>query len=200
MTSYQFAWPQVYCDPARYARTMPTGFSSIPIATGRYPAGYRIANGQAGGGFPAAGATSNGTLPVRIQPPIRGTGRLTFVTNFKFLAHNRGSTTVEIAASLGVANVSGTDRPMFPYLGVSHDQDPWSDNLVHSTIAPGHIVQLSGFRLDIVDNDFAAVPGWPNWQMTPASGNQLWPAVCPCVRIRGGSLLIQGVFCHGYAC
>lgn len=196
--SQQWAWNMVYVDPIRHSRTLGPGFHAIPIAPGPYPPGYRIANGRDGGGFPPAGATSNGTLPIRIQPPFQGNGRLTFITNSKFLAENRGNALVEIATGLGVAHVNGPSRPLFPYLGVAHDRDPWLDSLVESTVRPGETVQLTNFRLDIVDQAFAAVPNWPDWRMLPATSNQLWPAICPMVRLKGGSLIIKGVFCMGF--
>lgn len=189
----------VYVDPIRYSRSLGTGFHAIAIASGAYPPGYRIANGQNGGGFPPAGTTSNGRLPIRIQPPPSGNGRLLFCSDMKILVHNPHSTsTVEIATGLGVADVSGPNRPMMPYLGVCHDRDPWTDSLVYSTVAPRQTAQIVAFRHDLVDNAFAEVPGWPNWQMLPATGNRLWPAVCPMIRVRGGSVVVSGVFCRGY--
>lgn len=199
MASAQWNWTYGYCDPVRHSRTLGTGFHAIAIAPGPFPAGYRIANGRDGGGFPAAGQQSNGRLPIRIQPPPSGNGRLTFVVNAKLLVHNPSQTqVVEVATGLGVSDVSGPSRPMSPYLGVAHDRDPWTDSLVYSNVAPRQTVQLTMFRLDLVDNAFAAVPGWPNWRMLPATGSKLWPAVCPMLRIKGGSVVVSGVFCMGH--
>ena len=75
VATYQWDWRQVYVDPPLYQRPMGPGAFAIPLATGPYPPGYRLANGQPGGGFPPAGAQSNGTLPIRIQPPVSEIGR-----------------------------------------------------------------------------------------------------------------------------
>jgi len=196
--SRQWDWRQVYVDPPNFSRTMGPGLFGITIASGPFPPGYRVANGRPGGGFPPAGAQSNGTLPIKIQPPISGTGRLTFVSHYKVRVGNVGSTVVQYSIGMGVADVNGPSRPMFPYLGVAHDQDPVRGSLVFTNIRPGEFQQLTGFRLDIVDNAFASVPNWPNWQMEPGR-NLLWPAVVPIISISGGSLMVLGVFCKGFA-
>jgi hypothetical protein len=198
VATYQFDWRQIYLDPPQYQRTMGPGIFGVPIAKGAYPSGYRIPNGQPGGGFPPTGAQSNGTLPIRLQPPVSGTGRITFVTHLKVRIGNPGKTVIQVAGGLGVSNVSQVSQPMFPYLGVGHDQDPISGNLVFSTLPPGQVISVDAFRLDIVDNAFATVPNWPNWQMVPGK-DLLWPAVTPIINIKGGPAMIMGIFCFGFA-
>jgi hypothetical protein len=173
--------------------------SGLLIAPGPYPPGYRIPNGQVGGGYPPQGQKSDGTLPIRIQPPASGDGvRFQFTTTFTATILNEGNQDGKILISLGVIYPSETDRPMSPYLGVFHSINDFR-LMVPITVPAGKSVIVTAIRLDVLDPDFAAIPGWPKWQMIP-NQNKLWPAVGPTYQNAGpGPLNIKDIMCVGVA-
>jgi hypothetical protein len=172
--------------------------SGLTIAPGPYPPGYRVANGQLGGGYPPSGQTSNGTLPIRLQPPSSGDGvRFQFVTQMTCTVLNEGTQDGKFLTSLGVIYPSETNRPMMPYLGVFHSINDFR-LMVPITIPAGKSVIITAIRIDVLDPDFAAIPGWPKWQMVP-NANQLWPAVGPTYWNGGpGPLNVKDIMCMGY--
>jgi hypothetical protein len=172
--------------------------SGLTIAPGPYPPGYRIPNGQEGGGFPPQGQVSNGTLPIRLQPPSSGNGvKFQFVTQFNATVVNEGTQAGKFLISLGVIYPSETNRPMMPYLGVFHSINDFR-LMVPITIQPGQAVPITIFRLDVLDPDFASIPGWPNWKMTP-NANKLYPAVGPTYWNGGpGNLNVKDIMALGY--
>jgi hypothetical protein len=201
MESFPWDWRMQYMDGPDYWRDIQPGFNDVlKLQPGAFPPGYRIANGQKGGGYPAAGATQNGTLPIAIQPPPSGTGRLKFLTMFKMVVRNNSlSIPGHYSFGLGVVWVSGPDRPMSPYLGVGHDLDV--NQIPSDTIDPGETRTLMTFRLDIVDHDFAPVPGWPDWEMIPCPQNQLWPAVgCSFKNTGNTALWVGNVYIDAWSC
>lgn len=86
---------------------------------------------------------------------------------------------------------------MFPYLGVSHDLD----NTAFHSVQAGEVIDLNGFRIDIVDNAFAAVPGWPDWTMDPNSTpSKLYHCLTPIFYNKGQTILqVTDVFCTSSA-
>lgn len=195
-SSYQWAWTMVYVDPPHYTRNQSGKGRGINIATGKYPAGYKVPNGQKGGGYPSG--QSDGTKPIRMVAPIRGTGRCTFVTHFKVLITNKESSIRKYCIGLGVSEVTGSGQPMFPFLGVGHDLGVWEGQMSFETINPGESRLCTGFRVDIVDNDFAAVPNWPNWELSTNADTLMYPAVTPLMTVESGNLAVGDVFLVGY--
>lgn len=196
-----FDWPQVYADPANYtSRVLQPGYNSgIPIAAGAFPPGYRVANGTNGGGFPATGAVSDGTLPIRLQPPPSGVDRLKFVVNLKVTVVNSSPTMGSFSVILGTTASSGPSMPLYPYLGVAHDLFP----LHPVNILQGTALQINTFRMDVVDIALLpGIPGWPNWTMLiDPTGSLLYPAVCPLFQNLGTvPLTVMDVFAFGFAC
>jgi hypothetical protein len=152
--------------------------SGMTIAPGPYPPGYRIPNGQEGGGFPPSGQQSNGTLPIRLQPPSSGNGqKFVFYTSMTCTLQNESDIDGRFIWALGVIYPSEVDRPMMPYLGLFHAINDFRI-MVPITVPKKSSVVSTAIRVDILDPDFAAIPGWPSWKMVP-NANKLWPAVGP---------------------
>ena len=173
--------------------------SGLTIAPGPYPPGYRIPNGQEGGGFPPQGQQSNGTLPIRLQPPSSGNGvKFLFYTTMTCTVVNEGTQDGKFLTALGVIYPSETNRPMQPYLGLFHAINDF--RLMQPIIIPaGKSVVITAIRADILDPDFAPIPGWPNWKMTP-NANKLFPAVGPTYWNGGpGPLNVKDIMALGYA-
>jgi hypothetical protein len=172
--------------------------SGLTIAPGPYPPGYRIANGQEGGGFPPSGQVSNGSLPIRLQPPSSGNGvKFQFVTQFNCTVVNEGSQDGKFLIALGVIYPSEKDRPMMPYLGCFHCINDYR-LMVPWTIKAGQAMPVTVFRLDVLDPDFADIPGWPQWKVTPNT-NGLYPAVGPTYWNGGpGPLNVKDIMALGY--
>lgn len=204
--SEKWAWEQLFLDPPKYlSRVLAVGYDAIlPIAKGAWPPGYRVPNGQKGGGYPASGTSAQGTEPIRLCPPPTGTGRIKFVTTWKMTVVNQSSSTVgSFACGLGVVWPSEFNKPMWPYLGVAHDQEV--DNLYKTTIRGGDSLLVMVNRLDIVDNDFIKdqpAPNWPNWEMNLSSnGNKMYPAIGPAFKNTGStSLMVTDIHIFGVVC
>lgn len=183
-----------------YMRDIPAGWDNVlRISPGAWPPGYRIANGQEGGGFPPSGSQADTNLPIRIQPPPSGNGKLTFVTIGKFVIQNLSSSDGSFALGFGVANVNGPNRPMYPYLGVAHDYEIYQ--IPQETIAAGCTTSRLIHRLDIVDNNFnGGIPNWPNWKMIPNDATKLYPAITPSFKNGGKvTLKVGAVFIFGFS-
>ena len=185
-----------------YFRNIPAGFNDIlKICPGAWPPGYRVPNGQVGGGYPPSGSQAQGTEPILITPPPRGTGRLTFVCLAKIVVTNPdNSRKGTFAAGLGVGNVNGPSRPMFPYLGAAHDLD--INAYRQETIGPGETRSHFMHRADFIDNTMdggsANFPTWPTWEVTPNANNKMFPALAIAFK-NGGQVGLQvgNIFCFG---
>lgn len=196
-------WSQVVADPANYVgRVIAAGAAVyLSIASGAWPPGYRISDGvTVGGVFPSG--SSPGTNPIRIQPPIKGVGRLKCITTFKAVVVNNSSSSVgSFAFGLGVNNISQSNMPMYPYLGVAHDLSTSSASAI--TIQPGERLNFTATRLDVVDNVLnPGIPNWPTWTMNLSeSGTLLYPAVDAEFQNRGTtSLTVTDVFAYSFSC
>ena len=188
-------------DRSINANTMSQWGVAMMIAKGPYPPGYRIPNGQVGGGFPAQGATSNGTLPIRIQPPVSGNDgrRIIFVTNATCTVVNDTDTDGRFLWGLGVSYPSEVGRPINPYLGVFHIINDYRI-MQPISIPKRSSVVLVTTRTDLLDPQFASIPGWPNWSITPNKDNKLYPAITPTMVNPGSArLFIRDVMCQGFA-
>src|SRR5215472_322681 len=183
-----YSYAQQYADtesavPYDFQRIIPANQSSqwgsgLTIAPGPYPPGYMVASGVEGGSYPPSGQQSNGTLPIRLQPPPSGNGvKFQFYTTATCTVVNNSNQNGKFIWGLGVIYPSQTDRPMMPYLGCFHSINDFH-KMVPITIPANSAVQLTVIRLDILDPDYAYIPGWPNWRMVP-NANKLYPAVGP---------------------
>src|SRR5262245_60899591 len=196
-----WAWNQLYLDPPNYTqRVLQPGFNGVlPIARGAYPPGYKVPDQKTKGGVYPTG-TSDGTRPIVIQPPPKGTGRLKYVCQWKMLVQNNSNQDGSFTAILGTLYSSQNSKPLYPYLGVAHDQNDLSGR----TVKAGTSVLAFLHRLDIVDNDFqsGAIPNWPNWEMDlAASGNMMYPALQPTMANTGKvPLTILDLHIFGFAC
>lgn len=205
----RYEYHQQYADtedavPWDFKRIVPGNQSSqwgngLTIAPGPYPPGYRVPNGEKGGGYPPQGQTSDGTAPIRLQPPSSGHGVcFQFVTNMTCTVINETDQDGMILIALGVIYPSETDRPLHPYLGVFHCCNDYRK--MHPIAVPRRSsVGMNIIRLDVLDPDFADIPNWPNWEMVPAE-NKLWPAVGPTAMNPGPvPLRVQDIMAVGYA-
>ena len=196
-------WTQGYADPSAYTGRIMTTSGGLTIASGVYPTQYRVSDGTTLGGILATG-TSNGTLPIRIQPPVSGRGTLKFWTTCRVMVTNQSTTaTANFSLALGTTSSSGPNKPLYPYLGVAHEINS-PRTLV---LGPGQVAAVNMNRLDIVDNSFQAdqpIPGWPIWTLaidTTAGASLLYPAIVPILSITGtASLMINDVYAYGFAC
>jgi hypothetical protein len=196
-SNYQWSWNMVHVDPPHYTRVMSGKGKGIPIAKGKYPVNYRVANGQPGGGY--ATGESNGTLPIKLILPTKGTGRCHCVTQYKVLVINKSSSVRKFCIGLGVSDPSEVPQPMRDYLGSAHDLGVWEGQMSFESIGPGESRTVVGFRLDIIDNDFSAVQGWPNWELKVNPDSKLWPGVVPLMTVESGELEVGDAFLIGYA-
>jgi hypothetical protein len=191
----------IYLDPKGYFRTWSAGKNDVLcIAPGAWPPGYRVPNGNKGGGYPASGTQAKGTEPIRIQPPVSGTNRVQYLTLVKILVRNPGNAKASFAVGLGVVNVNGPDRPMGPaYLGYLHDLGVWENDIASETLGPGDARTVTMFRVDTVDNNMdGGIPGWPNWETAPDPKTLLYPAVAINFKNDGaGAIEIGNVFAGG---
>jgi len=206
--SYQWSWDMVYYDPKQYTqRVINAGWrGAIGLAKTKFPPGYKIPNGQPGGGYPASGAVPVGNEPVRLCPPTKGTGRIMFVTNLSFTVVNNSSQAGKMSYGLGVAFVNGPNKPMYPYLGVCHALEVLDDSTNPQTFPANSVTVVHcPLRMDLMDNAFQGdqpIPGWPNWQLVLSTdGKQMYPSVSPMVNNLGTvPLTVMDVFGFGYVC
>lgn len=189
-----------YLDPIGYFRSWPAAKNDVLcIAPGTWPPGYRIPNGQNGGGYAASGSQAQGTEPIRIQPPVSGVNRVQYLTLVKILVKNDGNVKGSFYVGLGVVNVNGPNRPMYPYLGYAHDLGVWEKQMAPETLDPGAARTVSMFRIDTCDDKMnGGITGWPNWEMTPDPKTLLYPAVAiNFANVGTGALKIGNVFAVG---
>lgn len=202
MGSAPWAWNQLYLDPAGYAgRPVNAGQSTwLPIASGPWPPGYRVPDNKTKGGVPPSG-TNNGTLPILLQPPPKGTGILKFHSAFKLLVVNNSSTRGSFVTYIGTYYSNGPSKPLYPYLGVAHD----AGGLSPATIEPNGAVLVHVHRLDIVDNAFQSdqpISTWPQWEMLlHTGGTMMYPALQLSLENRGTQqLTVKNIFGFGMVC
>lgn len=197
----------LYQDHPDYFRTINAGFNAVlNIDPSAWPPGYRIANGQKGGGYPPSGSKPSGSEPIRLCPPPKGQGRLSFFTFCKLVITNPTNTKGAFAAGLGVVYVNGPNRPMFPYLGAAHDLD--INAFRPETIGPGDTRSVSMFRTDFIDiamdGGASTFPDWPNWEMKVSTQSQayaqnMYPAVGISFKNTGSvALQVGNVFAYGW--
>jgi hypothetical protein len=172
----------LFIDPQGYFRDWPAGKNDVLcIAPGAWPPGYRVPNGSNGGGYPPSGSQAKGTEPIRLQPPVKGVNRVQYLTLVKILVRNDGTTRASFFVGLGVVNVNGPNRPIFPYLGYAHDLGVWEKQMAPETLGPGDARTVTMFRVDTVDNAMdggaANFPNWPNWEVEVDPNTKLYPAV-----------------------
>lgn len=202
--TFPWQWSSGYLDPAQYQqRVLLPGYNDIlRIAVGLYPPGYKVPDGTTVGGvFPTG--SSDGTLPIGIQPPISGVGRLKFNVEGKVVVVNNTGTPGSCAVALGTFYSSGPNKPLYPYLGVMHDNSITS--LHQIAIPPNSAVQITFHRLDIVDQAFQSdepITTWPSWTMSlAAEGNLMYPMIGPAFYNNGSiPLMVTDVFIYGFAC
>lgn len=200
--SEPWAWNQLYLDPDGYTgRVIQPGFNRwLPIATGKYPAGYKVPDNKTKGGIYPSGS-SDGTMPIIIQPPPKGVGRLKFVCLWKMAVMNKSTQDGLFTMIIGTYYSSEVNKPMYPYLGVAHDHG----GLQSITVKANSTVQVNTHRIDIVDNAFQGdqpIPNWPNWEMNlHGSGTMMYPALQMTMENRGPvALTIADVFVVGHVC
>lgn len=204
-------WRMVYYWAKDYTVTLAAGYGN-DVPYGRalclqkgapYPAGYRVANGQPGGGYAPSGAVATGNEPIKLSMPTKGVGVIKFFSTSQIWVQNPdASRTGSFVCGLGVADVNGPSFPQWPAIGVGHYLE--MEGMPALTVRPGDTVLSSLTRLDIVDNAFMsgadAIPTWPNWEMKVNETTKLFPAVAPMFQNRGQTALkVMGFWGIAYA-
>ena len=140
-----------------------------------------------------------GNEPIRLQPPVSGVNRVQYLTLVKILVKNDGSARTSFSVGLGVANTSQQNRPMYPYLGYSHDLGTWEGDMAPESLSGGEARTVSMFRVDTCDDQLnGGIPGWPNWEMNVDPDTKLYPAVAIIVNNSGAvAIKVGNVFCVG---
>jgi len=177
---FEWFFNQHYEDPGGYTgRVVAAGFNNwLPLASGPFPAGYKIPDGVHVGGVFPTGSSDGVTFPILLQPPSSGTGVLKFFTQFRMTVVNNTGTDGSFWIGLGT-HYSGpnVNKPLYPYLGVHHVVLP----LTSLTIKAGTAISVETHRLDVVDEALQSdqpIPNWPNWQMDlSADGQLMFPAI-----------------------
>jgi hypothetical protein len=190
----------IYNDPQGYFRTIQPGFNDVLcIAPGYFPPGYRVPNGAKGGGYPASGSQAKGTEPIRLQPPVSGINRVQYLSQVKVLVRNPGSARANFYVGLGVVNVNGPSRPIFPYLGYAHDLGVWENQMAPENLGPGDARTVTMFRVDTCDDQMdGGIQGWPTWEVTPDPKTLLFPAVAiNFANVGSGAIEVGNVFAVG---
>jgi hypothetical protein len=206
--SYPWAWDMVYYDPKKYLeRIINSDFSgSLRLAKTEWPPGYKIPNGQPGGGYPASGSKPTGNEAIRLCPPTKGTGRIMFVTNCQMTVVNKSNQEANLTYGLGVSYVNGPNKPMYPYLGVAHALEVLDDSSKAENFAPDSVrIVTFPARMDLMDNAFQSdqpIPGWPDWELELSTdGKLMYPAVTPMIHNFGpGPVTVMDIFGFGYVC
>lgn len=191
-----------------YFRNIQPGYNGmLTINPASWPPGYRISSGAKGGSYPPNGSKPAGDEPIRLCPPPKGRGRLSFFTFCKIVISNPGGAAKgSFACGLGVVYVNGPNRPMYPYLGAAHDLD--INAFRPETIGPGDTRSVSMFRTDFIDialdGGAATFPDWPNWEMkvstqTNSQAQNMYPAVGISFKNTGNiALQVGNVFAYGW--
>jgi hypothetical protein len=202
---YDYNWQYADTEANVIDRTINAGVVSqwgvaMMIAKGPYPPGYKIASGSEGGSYPPQGQQSDGTLPIRIQPPVSGNGqRFMFYSTMTATVVNDTDTDGLFVFGLGVSYPSEVGRPMHPYLGVFHVINDFR-KMAPISIPKHSAVCVSTIRMDVLDPDFAEISTWPEWKITPNADNKLYPAISPTMINPGKARLgIKDILCSGHA-
>jgi hypothetical protein len=117
----------------------------------------------------------------------------------KILVRNDGDAKASFFVGLGVVNVNGPNRPIFPYLGYAHDLGVWEQQMAPETLDAGSARTVTMFRVDTVDNAMdggaANFPDWPNWEVTVDPNTKLYPAVAiNFANVGPGTIKVGNVF------
>lgn len=190
-----------------YFRNINAGFNGVlTINPASWPPGYRISSSSKGGSYPPSGSKPTGNEPIRLCPPPKGVGRLTYHTRAKLVITNPGTQKGSFTTGLGVVYVNGPSRPMYPYLGAAHDLEV--RDMRPETIAGGETRSVVMFRADFIDigmnGGSATFPNWPNWEMlvstqTNAEARNMYPAVgISFVNSGGVALQVGNIFAYGW--
>jgi hypothetical protein len=109
---------------------------------------------------------SDGTELSLDPPPLSGSGILSLRSFYTMYLVNTGNTVALVRHGIGVSNPVNSNKPMYPYLGVSHGQQ---DSLsAFESLKPLEIRKVCGLRWDTVDEALQSdqpIPGWPNWKL-----------------------------------
>lgn len=118
---------------------------------------------------------------IELAPPYSGCGVLHCKTSCHLIVENKGATPAKVRFVIGVDQTNGSNKPVYPYLGVSHG--PGDAITEYETLAPGEARSISLVRFDIVDNALQSdqpIAGWPNWTVAKGAGQPGLPIFCLC--------------------
>lgn len=113
---------------------------------------------------------ADGTELALDPPPLEGVGILSLRSCYTMFLQNMTGLSVKIRHGIGVSNGVNPDKPLYPYLGVSHGKQ---DNVAEfETLAPYEGRKVTGIRWDSVDSDLQKdqpIPNWPKWTLINGS-------------------------------
>ena len=122
------------------------------------------------------------TKYIELAPPYSGCGVLRVETTATLILENKGTGLARVRMVIGVNNSNGSNKPLYPYLGVSHGGGDAASE--YFTIAAGQTTPpFTLVRFDIVDNDLESdqpISGWPNWVVLPGAGKTIKPTLLLC--------------------
>lgn len=118
---------------------------------------------------------------IELAPPYNGCGVLRVKTSCQLIIENKGTGVARFRLVIGVNNTNGSNKPLYPYLGVSHGA---GDAITeYETLEPGGARYVYLCRFDIVDNALQSdqpIATWPNWSVAMGAGKKALPTLCLC--------------------
>src|SRR5579864_512565 len=121
------------------------------------------------------------TKYIELAPPYSGCGILHVKTEATLVLENKGTGIAKVRLVIGVNNSNGQNKPLYPYLGVSHGGGDAQTE--YMTLPAGEARQFTIWRWDIVDNALQSdqpIPGWPNWIVLAGPGKAAKPTLLLC--------------------
>lgn len=118
---------------------------------------------------------------IEIAPPYSGSGVLRLETKATLVLENKGLTVAKVRLVIGVDNPNGSNKPAYPYLGVSHGLGDTETE--YETLAVGEARSFNLYRWDIVDNSLQSdqpIVGWPTWSVQKGAGKKVLPTFSLC--------------------
>lgn len=118
---------------------------------------------------------------IELAPPYSGSGILRLKTSVTLVLENRGASVARVRLVIGVDNPNGSNKPVYPYLGVSHGLGDATTE--YETLAAGEARSFNLMRWDIVDLALQSdqpIVGWPVWSVAAGAGKKAKPMFALC--------------------
>lgn len=118
---------------------------------------------------------------IELPVPYLGVGVLRLETKCTVTLENRGTGIAIVRLGIGVNYPNGANKPMYPYLGVSHGLGDATSE--YWTLLPAQALPFTLLRWDIVDQKLQSdqpIPNWPKWEVLKGSGKAQLPVLSLC--------------------